>query len=361
MASKASPKKKQIEPPAGLSAFQIAGKKVVAGQRRTIELPVSVLSDHTPATLSVHVVHGRKPGPTLFVSAAVHGDEIIGVEIVRRLLRTPHLDRINGTLLAIPIVNAYGFMNHSRYLPDRRDLNRSFPGSQSGSLAARLANIFMNEIVKRSDYGIDLHSAAIHRSNLPQIRVSPSKPETMDLAESFGAPLVLTSKVRDGSLRAAAQSEGIDVLLYEAGEGLRFDEFAVRAGVKGVLRVMHKVGMLSAKGVTKNKVKPLISDSSYWVRAAAGGLLRTFKTVGDQVVDGELLGIISDPFGESETEVLAKQPGVIIGRTNLPVINEGDGLFHIAMVHKSADAEMTIDGIAAQLDADPLFDEDEII
>ncbi|MEQ9519647.1 MAG: succinylglutamate desuccinylase/aspartoacylase family protein [Parvibaculum sp.] len=347
-----------MKPP---KSFEIAGHHIAVGERKTINLPISVLSDHTPATLSVHVVHGRMPGPTFFVSAAVHGDEIIGVEIVRRILRAPQLDRLHGTLLAIPIVNSYGFMNHSRYLPDRRDLNRSFPGSQTGSLAARLAALFMQEIVKRSDYGIDLHSAAIHRTNLPQVRVSPSKPETMELAEIFGAPLVMTSKLRDGSLRAAAQAEGIDVLLYEAGEGLRFDEFAVRAGVKGVLRVMNKVGMVSSKGISRNKIKPLLSDSSYWVRAPAGGLLRTFKSVGDQVAAGELLGLTSDPFGESEAEVLTRQAGVIVGRSNLPVVNEGDGLFHIAMVKKGADATETIDNIAAQLDADPLFDEDEII
>ena len=344
-----------------VAPFEIAGHKITPGQRKTIDLPVSVLSDHTPVTMSVHVIHGRRPGPTLFVSAAVHGDEIIGVEVVRRLLRTKQLDRLRGTVLAIPIVNSYGFMNHSRYLPDRRDLNRSFPGSASGSLAGRLAYLFMQEIVKRSDFGIDLHSAAIHRTNLPQIRVSASKPETMELAKTFGAPIILTSKLRDGSLRKSALEENVDVLLYEAGEGLRFDEFAVRAGVKGILRVMNKLGMLAEKGVSKAKTKSLVSQSSVWVRAPAGGLLRTFKSVGDQVEAGDLLGLISDPFGEKEIETLASDAGVIAGRINLPVVNEGDALFHIARVKASADAETTIDEISSQLEADPLFDEDEII
>ena len=242
------------------AAFQLGTHRIAPGTRATIDLPVSVLSDHTPVTMSVQVVHGRLPGPTLFVSAAVHGDEVIGVEIVRRLLRAPSLDRLKGTLLAIPIVNAFGFMNHSRYLPDRRDLNRSFPGSAKGSLAGRLAYMFMKEIVARSDVGIDLHSAAIHRTNLPQIRVSPSKPDTMTLAEVFGAPLILTSKVRDGSLRQAAQQKGVDILLYEAGEGLRFDEFAVRAGVTGILRVMRHLEMVSAKGIAKPKSAPIRSS-----------------------------------------------------------------------------------------------------
>ena len=156
--------------------------------------------------MSVHVVHGRRPGPTIFVSAAIHGDEVIGVEIVRRLLRTASLDQPEGHPAGDSDRQQFGFLNHSRYLPDRRDLNRSFPGSTQGSLASRLAHLFMTEIVARSDLGIDLHSAAIHRTNLPQIRVSPSKPETMELAQAFGAPLILTSQcVRPGSLRQPAQ------------------------------------------------------------------------------------------------------------------------------------------------------------
>ena len=342
-------------------AFKLGNNHVAPGTRETIDLPVSVLSDHTPVTMSVHVAHGRRPGPTMFVSAAIHGDEVIGVEIVRRLLRAPNLDNLKGTLLAVPIVNAFGFMNHSRYLPDRRDLNRSFPGSAQGSLAARLAHILMQEIVKRSDVGIDLHSAAIHRTNLPQIRVSPSKPETMELAEVFGAPFILTSNIRDGSLRQSAQQEGVDILLYEAGEGLRFDEHAVRTGVTGILRVMRHLGMVSAKGIAKPKVSPIASTSSYWLRAPAGGLLRTFKTTGEEVFKGDVVAAISDPFGEMDTEIFIEEGGLLIGRTNLPIVNEGDGLFHVAKLHKNDEAELTIDSLTAQLDGDPLFDEDEII
>jgi predicted deacylase len=346
-------------PPA--TDFILGGHRVAAGTRRTIDLPVSVLSDHTPVSMSIHVVHGRSAGPTLFVSAAVHGDEVIGVEIVRRLLAAPNLNRLAGTLLAVPIVNAFGFMNHSRYLPDRRDLNRSFPGSPAGSLAARLAHLFMQEVVARSDVGIDLHSAAIHRTNLPQIRISETDPATMALAEAFGAPLILTSKVRDRSLRQAAQDQKVDILLYEAGESLRFDEFAARAGVTGVLRVMRHLGMIQGKGIAKPKAASIRSASSHWLRAPAGGLLRTFKTIGEQIQAGDLLGAISDPFGEVETEVVGRDAGLLIGRTNLPVVNEGDGLFHVARLRRDDDAEATIDSLAAQLDEEPLLDEDEII
>ncbi len=341
--------------------FQIGGRRIAPGSRQTVDLPVSVLSDHTPVTLSVHVVHGRRPGPVLFVSAAIHGDEVIGVEIVRRLLRAPNLDNLRGTLLAVPIVNAFGFLNQSRYLPDRRDLNRSFPGSTGGSLARRLAGLFMSEVVRRADCGIDLHSASIHRTNLPQIRIAPDRPGVLALARAFGAPVILTANLREGSLRHAALADGVDVLVYEAGEGLRFDEFAARVGVSGILRVMRHMGMVGAKGVARPKAEPIQSASSHWLRAPAGGLLRTFKTTGEPVAAGDLLGMVSDPFGEVETEVHAARPGLIVGRTNLPAVNEGDGLFHIAEMGAADDPEATIDSLTVQLGADPLFDEDEII
>lgn len=342
-------------------AFEIGGEYVAAGTRRTIDLPVSVMSDHTPVSLSTHVVHGKREGPTLFISAAVHGDEIIGVEIVRRVLRARNLASLRGTLLAVPIVNTFGFMNNSRYLPDRRDLNRSFPGSARGSLAARLANLFMEEIVSRADVGIDLHSAAIHRTNLPQVRVSASKPRAMELAKAFGAPLVLSARTRDGSLRYAAQDHNVDILLFEAGEGLRFDEFAVRVGVAGILRVMHHLEMIPAKGVPQARSVSAEARSSVWQRAPAGGLLRTYKTIGDTVDVGDVLGVISDPFGEIDTEILAEIAGLLIGRSNLPVVNEGDALFHIARIRGAHNTEEALETMSSQLSEDPLFDEDEII
>lgn len=341
--------------------FELGPRRVAPGARQTVELPVSVLSDHTPVTMSVHVVHGRRPGPTMFISAAVHGDEIIGVEIARRIMRAQALDNLRGTLLIAPIVNTFGFLNHSRYLPDRRDLNRSFPGSPQGSLAARLAHLFMTEIVAKSNFGIDLHSAAIHRTNLPQVRVSPSKPETMELAKAFGAPLILTAPLREGSMRQAAQKLGVDMLLYEGGEGLRFDELAVRAAVTGILRVMRALEMVPAKGISRPKSSPVRASSSSWLRAPAGGLVRMFKSTGDNVSSKDTLGIVSDPFGEVDEEVIAHTSGLIIGRTNLPVVNEGDGLFHIATAQQPNGVQDTIDNLSVQLGADPLFDEDEII
>lgn len=343
------------------AGFKLNGTVIAPGARQTVDLPVSVLSDHTPVSMSVHVIHGRLDGPTVFVSAGVHGDEVIGVEIVRRLLRSKNVRSLRGTLIAVPIVNAFGFINHSRYLPDRRDLNRSFPGSATGPLASRLAHLFLDEIVARCDLGIDLHSAAIHRKNLPQIRISPGNERLSELAQVFGAPVIMESDLRDGSLRAAARDKGKDVLLFEAGEGLRFDEMFIRAGVAGILRVLRHLKMVPAKGIAKPKATPQYCTSSKWLRAPAGGLLRTFKANGDVVNTDDVMGVVSDPFGDKELEILAPFRGIVVGRAVLPIVNEGDAVFHLARVRSAAVAEETVMDLNDQLTEDPLFDEDEII
>ena len=342
----------------GREAFKLNGHVIEVGTRRTVDVPVSTLSDHTPVNLSVHVIHGRKPGPVMFVSAAVHGDEVIGVEIVRRLLRAKALKSMAGTLMAIPIVNTFGFHNHSRYLPDRRDLNRSFPGVSEGSMASRLAHIFMKEVVMRADVGIDLHSAAIHRLNLPQIRLTPGNKRLAELGRAFGAPVMLPSKLREGSLRMAAEAAGVDVLLDEGGEGLRFDELAARAGVSGILRVMQHLKMIGGKGVPKVRHAPVLASESHWYRAPAGGVFRGYVPIGAAVVPGTVLGAISDPFGEAESEVVCDRNGIVIGRSNMPTVYEGDALFHVADTPR---ADHAAEGVSAHMEAAPLFDEDEII
>jgi len=326
-----------------------------------VEIPLAMLANHTPMTLPVHVVHGRRDGPTLFVSAAIHGDEILGVEIIRRLIGLPSVARTHGTALLIPIVNIYGFLARSRYLPDRRDLNRSFPGSANGSMARQLANVFMTEIVARSDMGIDLHTGAIHRSNLPQIRANLEVSSVRAAARAFRAPLILHANLRDGSLRQAAQEAGVDILLYEAGEALRFDETAVRFGVKGVLGVMRHLSMIPARAHRPARRAPVFASSSHWLRAPASGMFRAHRGLGDAVARGETIGIVADPFGENEVELQAREAGVILGRSNLPVVNQGDALVHIGRVFDPDGAQDAMEAHEAQVDVDPLFDEDEIV
>ncbi|MBD3754357.1 MAG: succinylglutamate desuccinylase/aspartoacylase family protein [Gammaproteobacteria bacterium] len=310
----------------------IGGVTVTPGTRRTIDLTIGKLYTHSELTMPVQVWCGRQRGPVLFISAAIHGDELNGVEIIRRLLKVKALERLKGTLITVPIVNLHGFINHSRYLPDRRDLNRSFPGSSSGSIAGRLANIFLNEIVSKSTHGIDLHTGAINRSNLPQIRADLDDDCTRRMAQAFGAPLMLNSNLRDGSLRAAAVKRGIPILLYEAGEALRFDEVSIRAGVHGILNVMRELQMLAPSRRKQSKqIQPVVARSSFWVRAPHSGIFRSLVSDGQRVqANKTLIGVVSDPFGETEVEVYSPYSGLVIGQMKMPLVNEGEALFHIA-------------------------------
>lgn len=315
---------------AAQSDIAIGGHTIGPGERREIALPVAPMYTHDDLSMTVQAIRGRRPGPTLFVCAALHGDEINGVEIIRRLLRYKGLRDLRGTLLAIPIVNVYGFLNHARYLPDGRDLNRSFPGSAKGSLAARMAHTFVQEIVLKSTHGIDLHTGARHRCNFPQIRADLDNPANRAMTEAFGVPLVIDAKIRDGSLRDCAGDAGIPVILYEAGEALRFDEGYIRAGVTGVINVMRHIGMLRPSRRKSSAPPSIVSNQTAWLRAPDSGILRALVPLGAKVVRGQVLAVVADPLGQAETELQAADDGVVIGRTNLPLVYEGDAIFHIA-------------------------------
>jgi len=324
--------------------FEINGTKVDPGTRTTIDLPAGRLYTHTVMTMPVHVINGKHAGPRLFISAAIHGDEINGVEIIRRVLNLPTLKRLRGTLIAVPIVNIHGLINHSRYLPDRRDLNRSFPGSEKGSLAARLAYLFMDQIVSQSTHGIDLHTGAIHRTNLPQIRANLDDEETERLARVFDVPVILSSNLRDGSLREAAAEHGIPMLLYEAGEALRFDEVSIRAGVKGIINVMRNLEMLPpTRRKSTPHMDPVVARSSSWVRAPDSGILRAMVPLGARVKKSTLLGVVADPFGATEIQLTSPYSGIVIGKTNLPLVNEGEAIYHIARFGDIEEIEAKVD------------------
>ena len=332
----------------------IAGVTVQPGSRQTIDIPLPSFYTHSSACMPVHIVHGRKPGPCLLVCAAIHGDEINGVEIVRRILAHKFLNRIDGTLIAIPVVNVFGFVSKSRYLPDRRDLNRSFPGSETGSMASRLANVLMTEVMPHCTHVIDLHTGAVHRENLPQIRAKVrGEADTEGMARAFGVPVILNSELIDGSFRMAARNNGIPVLLYEAGEALRFDEVAIRAGVKGILGVMSHLDMRK-KGTRHRLTDSLIANSSQWVRAGQSGILRSIAAIGSKVESGEILAYINDPMGENSETVFSPISGIIIGKTNLPLVFEGEAVFHIAKYAEVGDVSDSIDAYHDELD--PLSD-----
>jgi len=287
------------------------------------------LPTDTWLSLPVVVMNGRRPGPSLFLSGAIHGDELNGVEIVRRVTDALDARSLAGVVVAVPIVNVFGFVNESRYLPDRRDLNRSFPGSPRGPLAARMAHLFMQEVVAKCEYGIDLHTGSWSRTNLPQVRGDFRDPEVRRCAEAFGAAIMLHSRVRDGSLRQAATARGVHVLLYEAGEANRFNDFAIETGMEGILRVMHELGMWDGDGV-EPRATPLATSKSHWVRARRGGILRLAVGLGETVSPGQIVGSVADAFGTGVSRVRARTEGIVIGHLSKPLVNQGDAIVHVA-------------------------------
>lgn len=318
------------------TVLTIGDTDIHLGGTARIEVPMVKLYTDTNMSMPVFVKRGKRHGPTLFISAAIHGDELNGIEIISRIIQSKYLESLKGTLIAVPIVNGYGVLSQSRYLPDRRDLNRSFPGSKRGSLAGRVADRFLNEIVAKADYGIDLHTGSLHRTNLPQIRANLDDPETLAIARAFGVPVIMNSNLRDGSLRECANDVGAKVILYEAGEALRFDEFSIRAGVQGIIGVMRHLNMLPKSRSKKMFPEPKIARSSSWVRATDSGFTTHLKALGDLVEEGDVLAEIKDPYGDILDKVLCKNGGIIIGKQNIPLVQEGEAMYHIAH-YSSAD------------------------
>ena len=328
----------------------IGGTEIAAGARTTVRLPTAPLYTLAAMSMPVHVMRGTQDGPRLFVSAAIHGDEILGTEIIRRLVGLRLMDQIRGTLLAVPVVNVYGYTARTRYLPDRRDLNRSFPGSPTGSMAARLAHLFMDEVVAHSTHGIDLHTGAVDRTNLPQVRVSLDQAASVEMARRFRVPLIMHSNLRDGSLRQTVLERGVPVLLYEAGEALRIDERAVRVGLRGVVSVMRGLGMLPETKAPPT-IEPLIARSSRWTRAEESGTLRLTRDLGDLVDKGEQVGTLTAPLGDTPRPVRSRDAGIIIGKTQLPLVYEGEALFHVARLDEPSTAEQRLETFGDRLDA----------
>ncbi len=316
--------------PRARDSFSLGHVKVRPGAQRDVLLPITRLVTGGDVSLPVRAVHGKEPGPVVWVNGAVHGDEVVGVEIIRQVLGSLSPKTMRGTLLAVPVVNVLGFMAGDRYLPDRRDLNRSFPGSTRGSLAGRLAHLFMTQVVSKSEVGIDLHTGADRRANHPQIRGDLDDPRTLHLARAFGAPVILHARLRDGSLRQAARERGACVLLYEGGENLRLDPYAVDAGVAGVRNVLAALGMIDSPERTETEPTTRECRSSEWVRARRSGMLRLDVALGAEVTDGERLGTLYDAFGRTLRAVYASRSGVVIGRTEAPVVHRGDAVVHIA-------------------------------
>jgi predicted deacylase len=310
------------------------------GEIASLAFPMPEISSYAPIYMPIKVVHGKQTGPTLLVLAAIHGDELNGTEIVNRLLALSLLKKLKGTLIMIPVFNVYGYITRSRYLTDGLELDKAFPGRASGSHAARLAHIFTSEILTQVDYCIDLRTGAINHSNLPQVYVNPEIHESEQLARAFKAPVICHVKLTKNTLRETASKKNIPYLVYEAGEALRFDERAIKVGLKGIINVLRSIHMLPESAKPKNKViTSFVVEHYNWVRAPKSGTAYSSVQLGQKVTKKEQIAVIKDPFGSSDSAyVYAPHAGIIVGRNNLPLVHEGETLFQIAIFKKEKEA-----------------------
>lgn len=305
----------------------IDGHKIARGEELQINALIARLPTRTPINIPVFVSRAKKAGPTLLVMAGVHGDETNGIEIMRRIIRNKYYKPTRGTVIAIPVFNVYGFINHSRGLPDGKDLNRSFPGSKNGSLASRVAYFMTNEILPQVDFGIDFHTGGASHNNYPQIRAHFQSEVELEMAKAFGAPFIIESPFRDKSLRKTAARAGKPILVYEGGETLRLRKQVLDVGVSGMLRLMKHLGMRDDAPEPVND--PIFIKSSVWVRAKHAGLHHAHVRNGNKIERNQNLGLITDPYGQFEKVIKSPVNGYVIGINNYPVVNMGDALLHI--------------------------------
>ncbi|MDQ3536316.1 MAG: succinylglutamate desuccinylase/aspartoacylase family protein [Bacteroidota bacterium] len=307
----------------------INGVNILPGQKIKVDIGIARLPSHTLIDLPVYVFRSKKPGPVLLLTAGIHGDEINGIEIVRRLILGKKLMPEAGTIIAIPLVNVYGFIHNSRSLPDGKDLNRCFPGGEGGSLARRIAHIIMTEIVPYIDYGIDFHTGGSRIYNFPQIRSVLNESLNVELSKAFGAKYIINSGFIDKSFRKEAYKMGKCILVFEGGESLRIDEFSIKEGMDGVCRIMKHLKM---KDVNVKHQDSIILRESAWVRARISGIFNSFVECGGPMKKGKEIASLSDPFGETKVNIKGHVNGFVIGIKNMPVVSAGDALFHVGQV-----------------------------
>ncbi|MDA0197101.1 MAG: succinylglutamate desuccinylase/aspartoacylase family protein [Bacteroidetes bacterium] len=305
--------------------------EILPGENKKIDVKIAKLPSHTPINISIIVSRSHDPGPVVLLMGGLHGDEINGVEILRRIIEQGLNLAASGTVICIPIINIYGFIYFSRYVPDGKDVNRSFPGNKNGSLASRIAYYLMRDIIPKIDYGIDFHTGGADRTNYPQVRCMMNDPINEQLANAFHAPFTLHSPYRPKSLRQAAAKLGKKILVYEGGESARFDEFAIREGVNGTIRVLKHLGMTSAETVTPEYESNAIQSSS-WIRASISGMFRSLVSSGEKVDKNQLVGHVADPLSNFKVSVKSTASGYVIGLNNNPIMHQGDAIMHIGVV-----------------------------
>lgn len=313
---------------------EILGRVIAPGKGVQLNLDIAKLHTGTKIEVPVIIERGKEPGPTILITGGIHGDEINGVEIVRKIVANGYNKPQKGMVICIPVVNIFGFLNQTRQFPDGRDLNRVFPGTKTGSLASIFAYYLMKEIVPLADYCLDFHTGGADRFNAAQVRINKGDTESLELAKVFGAPFVIKSERREKSYRDSAIKLGKKVLLYEGGKSLDIDENITKVGVEGALRLMQYLGVrdFSQTHQLKNNEKPpVILQKSKWLRASYSGIFRTDAVLGRFYKKGDKLGSISDPFGFFEKPVKAPNDGYVFCVNQTPIVNKGDAIIHISM------------------------------
>ncbi|WP_088340053.1 succinylglutamate desuccinylase/aspartoacylase family protein [Robiginitalea sediminis] len=314
----------------GNNTLEISGTPILPGERKRVEIPIGRLPTGTLIDIPVYVFNAENPGPVLLVQAGLHGDEINGVEVVRRMLQKNLFRVTRGAVMAVPVLNIYGFIHFSRDMPDGKDVNRSFPGSEKGSLAKRMAYHYQEQVMRQMDLAVDLHTGGAQRSNYPQVRYTPGDPQSQSLAEAFGAPLYFGSKLIRGSFRKAAHDMGKPTIIYEAGESKRFDEQAIREGVQGILQLMRHLEMIHAVPALYAERYPSVHVAQRrWLRSPMAGMFIPEVINGSQVSKGATLGMVTDTYAQREKKIRAPYDGVILALNHQAVVNQGDALFHI--------------------------------
>lgn len=327
------------------------GVKIAPGERREVRILASESYSGVDIKIPLLVWRGLEPGPTVFVTGAVHGDEIAGTGAIRNLIYEKPFELRAGSLILVPVVNLMGFERQERYLPDRRDLNRCFPGTTKGSLAGRLARVVFHEVVARSDFGIDLHTAATHRVNYPNVRANMDIPELAGLARAFGTSLIVSGQGPAGSLRQAATSRGCPTLILEAGEVGKVVPTVVEMTIRGLTNCLIHLGMVA--GEPLRPPFQVTTDATTWVRAQNGGFLRFHAGPGEYIEKGQPIATNISLTGRRLNRIKAPRTGIVLGMTTLPAVSPGDPICHIAFPRQRelARVERTISG----LDKDDLF------
>lgn len=318
-----------------MKAFSLAGHRVAPGTMTRVSLPLAKNLVGYMQPMSVFILHGVQDGPVLGLSAAVHGDELNGIPIIRQVMRLLDPKKLRGTLVATPVVNVFGLNQRSRYLPDNRDLNRCFPGARKGSLGARIADHFLREVITRCTHAVDFHTGARGRENWPQIRCNLDDSITRQMGQAFGAPATLHASLRDGSLRKSAGDLGVPMLLFEAGEAGRFCEYSIEVGVRGTMALCRHLGMVTQDLAPERESDSIELRGSKWVRASRTGFCRHLTALGDHVQAGQCLAHIFDSIKGNTHRVESKVDGYVIGQSTWATLYQGDALCHIASEAKA--------------------------